>query len=147
MKAIRLLLWLSAMLLFAVPAIATEPCMATAAREFGIEANILDAIQQFQARHKARNPAFAAKEHGPMGVSNATIKFAAKHAKIDPEKAKTIACENYRVAAWFLSDTKHHLGVDTWGAVRVYFFGTKPARDSDGRARAWMDELKQLAGA
>ena len=97
---------------------AGEPCIARAAAEFGVPAAVLDAMRQEE--RPALNPATAAREFGPMGLSEPALQAAKAGASIDPARAKREACENYRAAAWLLSDARKRSGGDLWTAVKLY---------------------------
>lgn len=126
-------------------AIGIEPCLTTAAREFGVPVRVLEAMRQDMASHKAKNPSYAIREHGPMGVSDLLIRTASYQAGIDASKAKTEACENYRVASWFLGDSIKREKGDIWNAVRSYYFGSHRTAAVQQSADKVMDRIRKVA--
>ena len=143
----RLKIALTVAMLAASNAWAIEACLESAAKEFSVEPNVLDAMRQDNAGNTAVNKTFAAREFGPMLVSENLIKYASRDATIDAAKAKIDPCENYRVAAWFLGDVKQRRNVDIWEAVKEYYFGHQRKGAVEQRAQDVVLRIKKLAGA
>jgi len=122
-----------------------EPCLTNAAHEFGVPGKVLEAMRREMAGNKAKSPSYASREHGPMGVSELIILTANRRAGIDVTKAKTDACENYRVASWFLSDSMKRETGDVWEAVRTYYFGTRRTPAVQQSADKVVERIRKVA--
>ncbi len=133
-----------AVLLAATTTFAAESCLVQAATEFAVPPKVLDAIRTEHA--PAKNKALAASEFGPMGLSAYAIEAASKASSIDPSKAKTTPCENYRAAAWFLADATKRTGGDLWQGVGTYYYGAASAGAKKVEADRVIARIKTVSG-
>lgn len=137
---------LAAAAAFPVAATAVEPCLATAAGDYGIPVQILDAMRVESAEDRPKNQEIAAREFGPMGLGEAAIQAGAKATGISAERVKTEACANYRVAAWFLDRARRKAGGDIWSALRTYKVGDSKSTSAAAISDQYLASIKRLAG-
>lgn len=126
-------------------ATAVEPCLASAAGEYGIPVRILDAMRAASVNDVPKNPAAAAAEFGPMRLGGAAIYTGAKAIGISADRAKTEACANYRVAAWLLDQKRKEVGGDVWSALRVYRVGKRETSEATAIGDQYVATIKTLA--
>lgn len=129
-----------------LPVAAAEPCLASAASEYGIPARILDAMRAASVEDAPKNTAAAAAEFGPMRLGEPTIQIGAKAIGISAERAKSEACANYRVAAWLLHQKRQDAGGDLWMGLRAYRVGESKTATATAIADQYVATVKSLAG-
>lgn len=130
----------------AAAAAAVEPCLATAASEYGIPTRILDAMRAASVEDAPKNTAAAAGEFGSMRLGEPTIRIGAKAIGISAERAKSEACASYRVAAWLLDQKRQDAGGDLWMGLRAYRVGNSKTATATAIGDQYVATIKSLAG-
>ncbi|WP_073105070.1 hypothetical protein [Pollutimonas bauzanensis] len=121
-----------------------DPCLEKAASEFGVPAKVLNAMRL--ADSPPHNEALAARLFGPMGLGEPALLAAQKGANIDPDEAKIDTCQNFRAAAWFLSDARRRAGGDLWQGVGLYYAGDTSTKRRKDLSDLYIARIQKAAG-